>query len=201
MSAYPLAQATDAYMTMPVGLPSLEQSTESTNLPVNTTLNSTPVTPLPGAVEQGPVDSETYHPSLATHAARNSDHVVQPVSKISKLSDAQKASNLLRRKVGQVEHQQLIEEFDVLLQRHLQELEVLATKFSVKPEYLNKLKGTSKHFKVKRRVNIENAKIHKKSIEMNEGNSIYILFLAYSHSQTKVVKLVIVYASTTFGSW
>lgn len=68
-----------------------------------------------------------------------------------------------------MEHQQLIEEFDVLLQQHLQELEELATKFSVKPEYLDKLKGTSKHFKVKRSVNMENVKIHKKSIEMNEG--------------------------------
>jgi hypothetical protein len=132
--------------------------------------------PLLGPVEQGPFDSDTYPPSLATHAARNSDHFVQPVRKISKLSDAQKASNLLRRKVGQVEHQQLIEEFDVLLQRHLQELEELATKFSVKPEYLDKLKGTSKHFKVKRSVNIENAKMHKKAIEMNEGILIYILY-------------------------
>ena len=172
MSAHPSTQAANAVVTMPVGLPSLEQSTHP---PVNTSLNNTPVTPLPGPVEHdlrpGPVenDPETYHPSLATHPARNSDLFVQPVRKISKLSEAQKALNLLCQKVGQVEHQQLIEEFDVLLQQHLQELEELTTKFSVKPEYLNKLKGTSKHFKVKRSVNMENVKIHKKSIEMNEG--------------------------------
>lgn len=157
------------------------ESNPSTLDSQSTSLNSTstPVTLLPDPF----VLDVDYHPSLATHAERNSDLFVQPIRKNAKVSDAQKASRLLRRKVEQEEHQQLIEAFDALLQRHSQEQEELATKFSVKPEYLEKLKGTSKHFKVKRSVNIENAKIHKKSVEINEGIILYILLiLARSHS-------------------
>ena len=129
--------------------------------------------PLPNAepVEQpdSEPDLETYHLTLATHAEHNPAFIVQPVRKIKKLSDAQKASNLLRQKVEQEKHKQLIEAFEALLQRHAQEQEELAKKFCIKPEYLDKLKGTSKHFKVKRSMNIENAKIHKKAIEINGG--------------------------------
>jgi len=149
----------------------------SSTLPQSTipspTLNSGPVSQLPVHVED---DTETYHPCLATHAERNPDSFVQPVRKITKLSDAQKASLQLRRKAEQEEHQRLIEAFDTLLQRHSQEQEELAKEFCIKPEYLDKLKGTSKHYKTKRSVNIENAKIHKKSIEVNQGTLIYIVY-------------------------
>ena len=184
----PTLAATPPVTMTPLPDPLAPMPAESPN-PLNldsqsTTLNfsSTPVTVTP--LPDPPVpDEETYHPSLATHAERNPDLFVQQVRKNTKLSDAQKASRLLRRKVEQEEHQQLIEEFDALLQRHSQEQEELATKFSVKQEYLEKLKGTSKHYKVKRSVNIENAKIHKKSIEINEGNILYIfLILSFSHS-------------------
>ena len=47
-----------------------------------------------------------------------------------------------------------------------QEQEELAGKHNVKSDYLEKLKGTSKHYK---EVNIENMKIHMKSIEVNTG--------------------------------
>lgn len=114
-------------------------------------------------------EAGSYKPSMATHADRNPSSFVQPARKLAKLSDAQKASQKLRRKIEQDEHQRLIEEFDILLDRHVLEQEELAKRHNVKPEYLKKLKDTSKHFKVKRGVNLENAKIHKKSIEMNAG--------------------------------
>jgi hypothetical protein len=114
-------------------------------------------------------DADSYHPNLATHAERTSSSVTQPSRKLSKLSDAQKASLNFRRKVNQEDHQRLIKDFDTLLQRHSQEQEDLAEKYNIKPEYLEKLKGTSKHYKAKREVNLENAKIHMKSIEVNTG--------------------------------
>jgi hypothetical protein len=113
-------------------------------------------------------EAENYHPNVATHAERTNS-ISQPSRKLSKLSDAQKASQLLRRKVVQEDHKRLIEDFDILLQRHSQEQEELAKKHNIKPDYLEKLKGTSKHYKAKREVNIENAKIHMKSIEVNAG--------------------------------
>ena len=124
------------------------------------------VSELPGSLER---EIDSYHPNLATHAERSGNPIIQPSRKLSKLSDAQKASQHLRRKVNQEEHQRLIEDFDILLLRHSQEQEELAEKYSIKPEYLEKLKGTSKHYQAKREVNIENAKIHMKSIEMNAG--------------------------------
>ncbi|KAF8816259.1 hypothetical protein BYT27DRAFT_7067379, partial [Phlegmacium glaucopus] len=107
-----------------------------------------------------------------THAERNPGSFIQPSRKLSKLSDAQKASQQLRRKVEQEEHKWLIEDFDALLQRHSQEQEELAKKYNLKPEYLEKLKGTSKHYKAKRDVNLENTKIHMKSIEVNAGREL-----------------------------
>ena len=112
---------------------------------------------------------DDYHPNLATHAERIANSDVQPSRKLSKLSDAQKASQLLRRKVNQDDHKWLIEDFDILLQRHAQEQDELAEKHNVKRDYLEKLKGTSKHYRAKREINIENAKIHMKSIEVNAG--------------------------------
>jgi hypothetical protein len=120
---------------------------------------------LPVSVQPG---ADSYQPSLATHAERTNS-ITQPSRKLKKLSDAQKASQHLRRKVNQEEHMRLIEDFDSLLQRHSQEQDNLAEKYNLKPEYLEKLKGTSKHYKAKREVNIENAKIHMKSIEVNAG--------------------------------
>ncbi|KAI0245566.1 hypothetical protein BJV78DRAFT_1287477 [Lactifluus subvellereus] len=73
----------------------------------------------------------------------------------------------LWRRIEQEEHQRLIEEFDALLERHAKEQVELAQWHNIKLEYLDKLKGTSKHYKVKRGVNLENVKIHKKSVEMN----------------------------------
>jgi hypothetical protein len=96
------------------------------------------------------------------------------------LSDAQKASQQLRRKVDQEEHKRLIEDFDALLQRHSQEQEELAEKYNIKPEYLEKLKDTSKHYKAKREVNIENAKIHVKSIEVNAGTILNLLLVYWT---------------------
>src|ERR1700678_318972 len=115
-------------------------------------------------------DTDNYHPNLATHAECFANSLIRPSRKLSKLSDAQKASQLLHCMVNQDEHKRPIEDFDVLLLRHSQEQEELTEKYCLKPEYLKKLKGTSKHYKAKRVVNIENVKIHMKSVEVNAGN-------------------------------
>lgn len=127
---------------------------------------SIPPDELPVSGEHEP---NNYHPDAPTHADRTTNGFVQSSRKLSKLSDAQKASLNLRRKTNQEDHKLLIEDFDTLLHRHSEELEELAEKHSVKPEYLEKLKGTSKHYKAKREVNMENAKIHMKAIEVNAG--------------------------------
>jgi hypothetical protein len=130
MTSSPLAQ--------PADLPNLTAQTLTQPLSTSQTL-SVPVE------HRDEENTDSYQPNLATHAERTagSESYVQPSRKLSKLSDAQKASQQLRRKVDQEEHKRLIEDFDTLLQRHSQEQEELAEKFNIKPEYLEKLKGTS----------------------------------------------------------
>lgn len=143
-----------------------------------------------------------YRPNPATYAERTTNSKsVQPSRTLSKLSDAQKASQLLRRKVNQEDHKRLIEDFDTLLQRQTQELEELAEKHNVKREYLEKLRGTSKHYSAKREVNIENAKIHMKAIEVNAGIWFKYATLDYSNSYSQIVNLAIVYTSLRFANW
>lgn len=132
--------------------------------PIDTTLTSL----------QNPTYDEsetgTYQLDSATHAERDSATFVQPVKILSKLSETQKASQKLRRQIAQEAHEKLIAEFGTLIERHSNEQAELAKRHNVKPEYLDKLKGTSKHYNVKRDVNLENAKLHKKSVEVNAGN-------------------------------
>jgi hypothetical protein len=133
--------------------------------------------PLPTGAE--PETSRTYQLGPATHADSNSATFVQPVKKLSKLSDTQKASQKLRRQIAQEAHEKLIKEFNVLIERHSNEQADLVKRHDVKPEYLDKLKGTSKHFNAKREANLENTKLHKKSLEVNAGMYLHALHQIY----------------------
>ena len=142
--------------------------------------------PTPEPADTPPVQptdtgSETnpYQLNPATHANRNPTAFVQPVKKLPKLSKTQKASQKLRRQIAQDAHQNLIAEFDILIERHSNEQAELAKRHDVKPEYLDKLKGTSKHYNAKREVNLENAKLHRKSLEVNAGMYFFALPQVY----------------------
>lgn len=106
-----------------------------------------------------------------THALRN-PHLPQQIPRVfSKvtLTEAQKATRKIRAAAEKDKHANLILGLDSLLEKHALELEALAKEHSVGSEYLSKLRLQSSHFKDKRNVNLNNAKIHAKAVEVNGG--------------------------------
>jgi predicted RNA-binding protein YlqC (UPF0109 family) len=87
------------------------------------------------------------------------------------LTDAQKATRKIRQETERHAQDLLSKELDQLLSDQRKELEDLAGRHGKKIEAIDKLISTSSHYKHKRLVNIENAKIHMKSQEINAGRS------------------------------
>lgn len=168
--------ATDTPPVQPIVTSSVPVPIVPVDVPVESQSSQPTSSHLTGAE---PATGSTYQLDPATHADRNSTTFIQPVKKLSKLSQTQKASQKLRRQIAQEAHEKLIDEFNVLIERHSNEQAELAKRHDVKPEYLDKLRGTSKHFNAKREVNLENAKLHKKSLEVNAGTYLHVLDLIY----------------------
>ena len=149
-----------------------------------------------------PKTGHTYQLGPATHADCISTTFVQLVKKLLKLSETQKASQKLQQQIVHKAHEKLIEEFNVLIEWHSNKQAELAKWQDVKLEYLDKLKGTSKHFNAKREVNLENAKLHKKSLEVNAGMYVLTYFVSdLSYLWIQIMLLVIACILTTFASW
>jgi hypothetical protein len=92
-SSPPPADAPTA--TLPADTPPAVQSVPvPVDIPVESHPSSPQISPLPTGAE--PETSRTYQLGPATHADSNSATFVQPVKKLSKLSDTQKASQKLR---------------------------------------------------------------------------------------------------------
>ncbi|KAF8798805.1 hypothetical protein BYT27DRAFT_7343194 [Phlegmacium glaucopus] len=156
-------------------LSTLLPATSATILSVPTittsTLPSSPVCPTPPNFSTLP-SAQLYQLDGPTHADRILTTFVQPTKKNKSYSDAQRASQKLRRAADEAAQQTLVNEFDFLLNRHHKEYEELATRHGKKVEYLDKLRGSSKHYRARKGVSIENAKIHAKSIEVNSDRAL-----------------------------
>lgn len=83
------------------------------------------------------------------------------------LSDAQKATKKVQQEAKRIQQANFNEEFNVFLEKQFNELIAFAERHDKKVEYLQKLMNTSSHYKPKRAVNLENAKLHAKSLEVN----------------------------------
>lgn len=105
----------------------------------------------------------------STHAGRNSSQPQQQTRVLTKntLSQAQKATRSLRQISDHAKAEELAKALDVLLSRHRTELEDFAKAHNTKLEYIQKLTSQSSHYKQKRAVTIQNAKLHAKSLEVN----------------------------------
>jgi hypothetical protein len=107
----------------------------------------------------------------STHAGRNPSQLRQETRVLShqSLSDAQKATCSLRLLSDHAKAEELATTLEALLARHSTELEDFAKEHNKKPEHIQKLVSLSSHYKIKRAVTIQNAKIHAKSLEVNGG--------------------------------
>jgi vacuolar-type H+-ATPase subunit H len=115
----------------------------------------------------------------ATHAERNlaGDGLIQPSRSLTKLTDAQKATRKIRQETERRAQELLSKDLDQLLTKQREELEELAGQHGKKVEAIDKLISTSGHYKHKRSVNIENAKVHMKSQEVNAGKSSHLILI------------------------
>ena len=111
----------------------------------------------------------------SSHAGHNPSQPQQKTRVLTKhsLSLAQKATRSLRQISDHTKAEELTTALDVLLSRHCAELEDFAKVHDTKLEYIQKLTSQSSHYKQKRAVTIQNAKLHAKSLEVNEGTYIF----------------------------
>ena len=87
------------------------------------------------------------------------------------MSNAQKATKKIQQETKRVQQEYFDEQFDIFLEKQFNELSAFAEQHNKKVEYLQKLISTSSHYKQKWAVNLENAKLHVKSLEVNEGRA------------------------------
>jgi hypothetical protein len=96
--------------------------------------------------------------------------LVQTSRKHAGVSDAQKASNQIRQEASSVTHQAYAV-FTTFLEKRYDDLVTFAGIHNRKVEHIETLMNTSSHYKPKRAVNIQNAKIHAKAAEVNAGRA------------------------------
>lgn len=107
----------------------------------------------------------------STHAGRNPSQPHQETRVLTRnsLSLAQKATRSLRLASTHAMAEELTNDLDILLSRHSAELDSFAKEHNTKVEHIQKLISHSSHYKKKRAVTIQNAKLHLKSLEVNAG--------------------------------
>jgi hypothetical protein len=158
-----------APVSIPVDMNSMPSSPVSISTPtVNPVSAPISLSPQPSSVLFTP-STQIFLPPPANHAIRNALKSIQPSRKFAGTSDAQKATLKIRQEANAADQKVLNTELSALLTNHHMELTDLAGRHGKKIEYIEKLIGSSKHYKTKRNVNIENAKLHAKATEVNAG--------------------------------
>ena len=106
-----------------------------------------------------------------THAGRNPSKPQQTSRVLSRpsLSNGQKVTRALRLAAVHKTAEDLATDLDTILTRHRAELDDFAKEHNTNQEYIQKLTSQSSHYKQKRAVTIQNAKLHAKSLEVNAG--------------------------------
>ena len=74
---------------------------------------------------------------------------------------------MVQQEAKRIQEEKFKEEFDIFLEKQFNELITFAERHDKKVEHLQKIMNTSSHYKPKRAVNLENAKLHAKSLEIN----------------------------------
>jgi hypothetical protein len=105
----------------------------------------------------------------STHAGRNPSQPQQKTQLLTRhsLSLAQKATRFLRQIADHAKAEEPATALDTLLSCYRTELEDFAKEHNTKLEYIQKLTSQSGHYKQRRAVGIQNAKLHAKFLEVN----------------------------------
>ena len=116
-----------------------------------------------------PDQSHFVHPT--THAARNPHLPLQTSRVHAKTSTLQKGMNAIKAKATKEKRALLSQAIQDLQEKHKKDFEALARTHLVTTDYINKLMEMP-HFKPKRDISLQNAKVHTKSVEVNAGVSL-----------------------------
>ena len=136
-----------------------------------------PATPGDTLLDSGPpllhTASQLFVLRPPTHAAHTGDGSIQKLNlrKGPDLSNVQKATKNIQQEMKRVQWEYFDEQFDIFLEKQFNELSAFAEQHDKKVEYLQKLISMSSYYKQKRTVNLENAKLHAKLLEVNEGHA------------------------------
>jgi hypothetical protein len=157
--------------------PPSRESTRSREPTHTPTPSNEPVrTPAPSNEPAAESDLRHAYSNLPsdTHAERHPNLPCQEVRVLTKkkLTEAQKATRALRLISDQEKNALLTKDLEALLITQNKGLEDLAKKHAVKVEYVQNLVQQSSHFKKKRAVNLRNALLHHKAVEVNSGMSL-----------------------------
>jgi hypothetical protein len=118
-------------------------------------------------------DAQVDHQT--TWADRNPDLDVQPSrsrAKAAKLSNAEENTRNLGKAARKVKNTELAADIDALNLERAAQIEALATKYHRKPTYVTDIINNTTHYKKTRAPNLQNALLHHKAMEMNEGTSL-----------------------------
>lgn len=116
---------------------------------------------------------------LTTHAARNPESEVQLGREYNKLTDAQQATRELLTMSTKAKKELLTADVDALLLQHTANIELLATAHDVLPEHISKLISTASRYKPSRAPTLQNAMLHAKAQEVNDGKCFSPLVLIH----------------------
>jgi hypothetical protein len=116
-------------------------------------------------LDDAQVDQQT------TWADRNPNLDVQPSRIRAKLSNAEANTRNLGKAARKLKSTELTADIDTLNLERAAQIEVLATKHHKKPAYILDVINNATHYKKTRAVNLQNALIHHKAMEVNDGTS------------------------------
>ncbi|KAF8164199.1 hypothetical protein BJ912DRAFT_1068484 [Pholiota molesta] len=104
-----------------------------------------------------------------THALRNPHLPQQHPRSLRPVTDTEQLSRSTKAAAKKENHARAVDAYDTLLISHNTKMEELAKAHALDSEYIKKLHAGNPHFKLKRDVNLANAKVHKKAKEVNSS--------------------------------
>ncbi|RXW11727.1 hypothetical protein EST38_g14128 [Candolleomyces aberdarensis] len=122
--------------------------------------------------EQCPNNFEPTGPDpSATYAGQNPHKKTIPVREQGRVSEAHKNTLQIRREVAREKAEAFAGDLKVLMDGQKEKVEELALKHSKSAEHVKGIVMAETHYKQKRKTNLQNARVHRKRLELNKGRA------------------------------
>jgi hypothetical protein len=118
-----------------------------------------------------------------TWANRNPTMEVQSARPQDKISTIEQNTQNLGKATKKIKNTQLTADIDTLQLERSAQINALALKHHQKPSHILNILNNSSHYKTTRLPTLQNALVHHKALEVNEGVLLYLLFAVKSFIQ------------------